>query len=721
MKLLFLFVMSFPAVAQINRIWNSTTDRITSGSGAPASANCNTQGQVGKVYINNDTSAGADKFYHCRNNGGSIGWAQASVSGATAAQVQSGALVYCGDAGASDTYTCGTTPALAAYTTGMMVILKPNTANTGAATVNIDSLGAKTIVTSAGAALSDGVLAAGSFYAIYYDGTNFRMGQDTGTGGATAFSDLTTFKCVRTSATVATCGTGTHMWGNTPYVFSDACVITLAASSVSADASNVRVYIASDGTRTVGLDGNFTAANVSQTGTCSEATSITAFPGNSQPLWTLKAGTTNDNWDTENTFVDHRSMTSREKCTSSPSGLITGTPSADGTCVPEFVSSLPLDLSAAAGNIVSVGTGGYLDFVATNNTGTGTTVNLLAKLAASNTVTVSTTSDTTGALGVCVSGCGASGSSRIAYSGNVLLVADNTVAANDWIIHGTSTGGRGRSAGGTKPTSGQVIGRARTGASAGSTFTVLLDLSDASGGSALTARDNIRNNSGNLDFDPNDPTTLVEREDFIGGGLTGSTPNGVGKLGWSTATSSGTPTYSYIAGTANHPGVFQMATAASSGNDAYLILNSASAVNLLPPMNTGEWEVQWVFKLSRSTSFFLQIGMVDNTSDPNQNSLTLRVTDGTGNFLYRSCASSSCTDVDSGVALDTNWHRFRMRRTGGTIDACLDACSSPSTVSSTIPTVALVPAYALLLNQTTGSINAQIDYWSMKMRGLTRF
>jgi hypothetical protein len=102
------------------------------------------------------------------------------------AEAQSGALLWCSDAGANDTYTCGLAPALTAYTTGMCVAFKPNTNNTGAATVNIDSLGAKAIVTSANVALSDNALVAASIYTLCYDGTSFRMHQDATGAGATS-------------------------------------------------------------------------------------------------------------------------------------------------------------------------------------------------------------------------------------------------------------------------------------------------------------------------------------------------------------------------------------------------------------------------------------------------------------------------------------------------------------------------------------------------------
>lgn len=101
----------------------------------------------------------------------------------TPAELQANAALYCADAGANDTYTCSLTPALTAYTDGMAVVFRPNTDNTGAATININSLGVKNIVAADNSTLADNALLAGRRYTLYYDGTSFRMHQDTGGGG----------------------------------------------------------------------------------------------------------------------------------------------------------------------------------------------------------------------------------------------------------------------------------------------------------------------------------------------------------------------------------------------------------------------------------------------------------------------------------------------------------------------------------------------------------
>jgi hypothetical protein len=85
---------------------------------------------------------------------------------------------FCADAGMSDTYACDMSPALAAYVSGACYTFKANTANTGAATINFNSIAAKTIVKVAGGittALADNDIRAGQYVNICYDGTNMQM------------------------------------------------------------------------------------------------------------------------------------------------------------------------------------------------------------------------------------------------------------------------------------------------------------------------------------------------------------------------------------------------------------------------------------------------------------------------------------------------------------------------------------------------------------------
>ena len=91
---------------------------------------------------------------------------------AVASSVQGGAYNYAADAGASDTYVITLSPVPAAYTTGMIVTFKANTANTGASTLNVNSLGAKAIKRTGTTDTKTGDILANQLVTVVYDGTN---------------------------------------------------------------------------------------------------------------------------------------------------------------------------------------------------------------------------------------------------------------------------------------------------------------------------------------------------------------------------------------------------------------------------------------------------------------------------------------------------------------------------------------------------------------------
>lgn len=77
-------------------------------------------------------------------------------------------------AAGTNTITAALSPAITAYTTGMQVVVVPANDNTGAATLNLNGLGAKAVKKFDGAtALASGDLQAGQPALLVYDGTNF--------------------------------------------------------------------------------------------------------------------------------------------------------------------------------------------------------------------------------------------------------------------------------------------------------------------------------------------------------------------------------------------------------------------------------------------------------------------------------------------------------------------------------------------------------------------
>ncbi len=94
-------------------------------------------------------------------------------------------IYYCGTTSGTNTYTV-TNNKITAYTGGLTVRVKIGTASTGANTLNINGLGAKTILDSLGNAITSGGLKAGLPYQLCYNGTNFIVLGKGGGGDATA-------------------------------------------------------------------------------------------------------------------------------------------------------------------------------------------------------------------------------------------------------------------------------------------------------------------------------------------------------------------------------------------------------------------------------------------------------------------------------------------------------------------------------------------------------
>jgi len=89
--------------------------------------------------------------------------------------IQNSGWNYGVDAGAVDDYAITLTPAPTAYATGQGFVVKVNTANTGAATLNVNGLGVKAIKKNHDQDLEDGDVEAASYISVIYDGTNFEL------------------------------------------------------------------------------------------------------------------------------------------------------------------------------------------------------------------------------------------------------------------------------------------------------------------------------------------------------------------------------------------------------------------------------------------------------------------------------------------------------------------------------------------------------------------
>lgn len=121
---------------------------------------------AGELYFKSDAPAGSNLFGCTATNT----WTVMSAAGGSAA-----GPFYCVDTGSVNAYACSGVSQLTAYANGQLILLLAGQANTGAATLNINGLGAKAIRKSGAQALAAGEIAAGQVVSLAYDGTAFQV------------------------------------------------------------------------------------------------------------------------------------------------------------------------------------------------------------------------------------------------------------------------------------------------------------------------------------------------------------------------------------------------------------------------------------------------------------------------------------------------------------------------------------------------------------------
>jgi hypothetical protein len=124
-------------------------------------------------------------------------------------RVISGTVNWCGTTGGSATaYTCTFTPAIANYRTGARYAFNAHASNTGAATMNLNGIGVKTIKKMVGGSAVDLVandIRLNHLFELAYDGTNMVLVSQYGTGTQTIASGTKALN--QTLVATGACGT----------------------------------------------------------------------------------------------------------------------------------------------------------------------------------------------------------------------------------------------------------------------------------------------------------------------------------------------------------------------------------------------------------------------------------------------------------------------------------------------------------------------------------
>lgn len=164
-----------------------------------------------------------------------MGVGSAATDSARLSQVQSAVSQLIGSISGTDTITGAMSPALTAYAAGQEFKFVSAGANTGAVTLNIDSLGAKAVTKNGTTALAAGDIPSGAMVHVTYDGTRFQV-----TSVALASGSITTSGYTMTTARLL--GRTTASTGAIEEISAGAG-ITLSGGSISAAAEATQAEV----------------------------------------------------------------------------------------------------------------------------------------------------------------------------------------------------------------------------------------------------------------------------------------------------------------------------------------------------------------------------------------------------------------------------------------------------------------------------------------------
>jgi hypothetical protein len=108
---------------------------------------------------------------------GSVGSSELAASSVNSTHIKPGPIAYAVTTGSANAYVAAPSPGLSALTAGAWLILKLNFTNTGAATLNVNSLGAVALKKLADQDVEAGDLRSGAMVEVRYDGTYWQLAE----------------------------------------------------------------------------------------------------------------------------------------------------------------------------------------------------------------------------------------------------------------------------------------------------------------------------------------------------------------------------------------------------------------------------------------------------------------------------------------------------------------------------------------------------------------
>lgn len=191
-----------------------------------------------------------------------------------------------------------------------------------------------------------------------------------------------------------------------------------------------------------------------------------------------------------------------------------------------------------------------------------------------------------------------------------------------------------------------------------------------------------------------------------------------GELGWTLVNTAGGGSIAHQDGALGHPGVERLHTGIGAANTVGLVLNNGSS-----PVEFRElWDfLVTVAVVTNDSNTAVKLGLTFYGTQANPaNGVYIEKAAADTNWFFTRRASSSNTRTDSGIAVDTSYHRFRMRRIdasniGFSVDGGTETVVSTGLPSSGIgsgdPTIHLLSASAV-------DCQLDVDRFGLNLTGL---
>jgi hypothetical protein len=224
-----------------------------------------------------------------------------------------------------------------------------------------------------------------------------------------------------------------------------------------------------------------------------------------------------------------------------------------------------------------------------------------------------------------------------------------------------------------------------------------------------------------------EPTSVFEWDEFLPANAM------IGKLGRQTicsGTGAGVTAYTGATRPANHPGIYNLTTAASTNASCAIALGATVPVMEAWPDRAalGNWEMVFVVGTgSIDASDVLRVGAMDASiagADLSKSAYTVESAGGNWKLKIYNASGTATSTVDTGVAIQGNaWYRIRMYATqAGSIRAQIGVNGGAYGTAVTAPAAGGFSTVPALLVKTgnTNSRTLQVDYYGARVGGLQR-